>query len=100
MKEIHEIVEQADYITAHRHSSCNRAELEAFDLCGCFYCLETFPTTEIHDWMDELDGCETTAICPRCGIDAVIGIKQESIICMDLLKAMNNYWFENGEKSK
>jgi len=47
----------------------NKAELQAAEVCGCFYCLKVFPTKEIKEWVDmEKD----TGLCPYCGIDALI----------------------------
>ena len=37
-------------LAAHRHTSNNRAELEASSLCGRCSCLEVFPTLEIVAW--------------------------------------------------
>ena len=36
--------------------------------CGCFYCLRTYPATEVIDWIDDGE----TPLCPHCGIDAVM----------------------------
>ena len=36
--------------------------------CGCFCCLQTFPATEVIDWIDDGD----TPLCPHCGIAAVL----------------------------
>ncbi len=36
--------------------------------CQCFYCLETFHAEQVTRWID--DG--QTALCPKCGIDAVL----------------------------
>ena len=55
---------------AHGHSSNNRNELLASDVCGCFYCLETFRPDQIKDWIDSKN---VIALCPYCGIDSVIG---------------------------
>lgn len=54
---------------AHRHSVRHADEVRSSPLCGCFYCLKTFAPDEIAEWIDE----SATALCPRCGIDAVIG---------------------------
>ncbi len=62
-------MEATDLIAAHRHSSNHRQEIEASKVCGCFYCLAVFPPASIDEWCDE-DG---TALCPKCGIDSVIG---------------------------
>jgi hypothetical protein len=54
---------------AHKRSTYHREEIERSDLCCCFHCRRTFPPSEIEEWWDDGD----TAVCPRCGIDAVIG---------------------------
>lgn len=74
---------------AHKLSALHRKALQKDDLCGCFYCLKTFPPAEIKDWIDE----ESTALCPYCGIDAVIGKTSGYPIDEDFLLKMNKYWF-------
>lgn len=54
---------------AQEHSWKHRAEIESSRICGCFFCLNTFPPNDVFEWID--DG--RTAMCPKCGIDAVIG---------------------------
>ena len=76
-------------IAAHKHSSDHRSELLASDLCGCFYCLEIYDPGEIEDWVD--DG--KCALCPRCGIDSVIGAKSGFPITHEFLKQMRIHWF-------
>jgi hypothetical protein len=51
----------------------HRPTVLAADVCGCFYCLFMFPPSDIANWID-LDerGVGQTALCPRCGIDAVV----------------------------
>ena len=58
-------------VAAHKSSSNHRAAVVESDGCGCFYCLEVFAPSAIVDWVDN----ETTALCPKCGIDSVIGEK-------------------------
>jgi len=58
-----------DHISAHEWSSYHRETLRGSDVCGCSYCLELFPPSDIEDWTDDDD----TALCPKCGIDSVIG---------------------------
>ena len=84
-------VDWGSIIGAHAHASRHRREVEASQLCGCFYCLETFPPTEIDRWLREGDG---TAICPYCQIDSVIGDKSGFPVTKDFLKSMKVYWFE------
>ena len=83
----------ADDIKRHILSPCNRAMLEAAELCGCFYCLQSFPTSDIRDWLDESGGVEQTAICPYCGIDAVIAVAADTPVTAPQLNAMHNHWF-------
>jgi hypothetical protein len=74
---------------AHRHSSGHRLELQASDLCGCFYCNAIYPPSEITEWVD--DG--QTALCAKCGIDSVIGTKSGFPLTQVFLAEMNRFWF-------
>lgn len=74
---------------AHRHSSGHRLEILASELCGCFYCEAIYAPNEITDWTD--DG--QTALCAKCGIDSVIGIKSGFPITAEFLGEMNRHWF-------
>jgi len=78
-------------IAAHRKSSNHRDEILASALCGCFYCCETFPPSKIYEWVDE----NATALCPRCGIDSVIGAASGYPITEEFLGAMRRHWFGN-----
>ena len=82
-----------DYFRAHEHSSNHREELSRSALCGCFYCLETFGPGEIAEWTDERDGVGTCALCPRCGIDAVIGSASGFPVNAEFLRQMHERWF-------
>ena len=75
---------------AHAHSANNRDALERSVEAGCFYCCETFAPAAIEEWTDD----ETTALCPKCGIDSVIG-SASGFPANDaaFLKAMNKAWF-------
>ena len=77
----------------HRRSSNHREQILASAICGCFYCCETFAPTEIEEWVDELDGVGTTALCPRCGIDSVLGFERAEQVNPDFLRRMHGYWF-------
>lgn len=77
------------HILAHRNSSRHRDELARSRQCGCFYCLAMYAPSEITTWID--DG--TTALCPRCGIDSVIGDASGYPIERWLLRAMKAHWF-------
>jgi len=78
-----------DHISAHEWSGYHRETLRESDICGCFYCLEVFPPGEIEDWTDDDD----TALCPKCGIDSVIGSVSGYPIEREFLKKMHDHWF-------
>jgi hypothetical protein len=58
-----------DPVQAKEFAAHNKQSLSTDQVCGCFYCLRIFRSNEI-DWPDKTDD---TAMCPHCGIDAVIG---------------------------
>jgi hypothetical protein len=74
---------------AHRHSLKNRSVLVSGGECGCFHCLKTFDANEVTEWTN--DGA--TALCPRCGIDAVLSSHVDPIDPV-FLRRMHNFWFE------
>ncbi|WP_424244238.1 hypothetical protein Dip510_001439 [Elusimicrobium posterum] len=76
--------------TAHKFSSHHRKSLEKDNLCGCFYCLEIFHPSEVKEWIDD----ETTAICPYCDIDAIIGKSSGFPVTKEFLEKMHKYWFD------
>jgi hypothetical protein len=83
----------SDYSTnldlAHKHSSAHREEILKSELCACFYCCQTFLPHVIEDWVDE----NTTALCPKGGIDAVIGSASEFPLTPEFLQLMHRRWF-------
>ena len=83
----------ANLESAHKRSSGHLDEVVNSDLCGCFYCCETFPPAEIKEWIDERDGVGMTALCPRCGIDSVIGSRSGFTLTPEFLREMYEYWF-------
>ena len=78
-----------DHISAHEWSSYHRGTLRESEACGCFYCLEVFPPSEIEDWTDDDD----TALCPKCGIDSVISSVSGYPIERSFLQKMHDHWF-------
>ncbi|MGH1572717.1 cytoplasmic protein [Methylobacterium sp. P31] len=75
---------------AHRHSTRHADEVRSSVLCGCVFCLEVFAPDEITGWIAE-DG---TALCPWCGIDAVIGgLSSYPTGNTTFLRAMRDEWF-------
>ncbi len=52
-------------------SGNHKAIIAESEFCACYYCENKFLPQNIESWVDE----GNTAICPKCGIDAVIGSK-------------------------
>ena len=91
----------SDVVLAHKHSANHRHEILASHTCGCFYCLKVFGPLLIKEWIDVPEeaspGCSadegTTAMCPYCGIDSVIGDRSGYPIDREFLSRMRRYWF-------
>jgi hypothetical protein len=82
----------------HAHSYMNREEITRSSKCGCFYCMAIFTPSDITEWWDsptepnnDEDG--RTAVCPRCGIDSVVGSASEFTLTTDNLKLMHEWAF-------
>ena len=86
-----------DIVAAHRHSICNREELQRSALAGCFHCLEIYPSAKVLEWIHEThDEKCFSAMCPVCGIDAVVGdASGYSIANPQFLERMKHIWFDN-----
>ena len=92
---------RADLESVHRYSIRHRHLFASSDRAGCFYCLATFEPRDVMDWIDgdqlitgdTADG--VTALCPRCGIDAVLPSAAPIRFDAALLPEMHAYWFEN-----
>jgi hypothetical protein len=84
---------EPDYVRAHKNSFRNRDEIHRSSICGCFYCLATYPPAEVIDWVDQKGGTSPTALCPKCGIDSVIGSASGFPITVEFLKKMNQHYF-------
>ena len=83
-----------DPIYVKERCSNNRIELTQAQSCGCIYCLRIFSPKEIAEWWD--DG-EVTAVCPYCGIDAIVADTSTLPVTKAFLKEMRQYWFTEAE---
>ena len=89
-----------ELVLAHRHCAAHRTEVLASERCGCFSCSAVFLPADITEWLEEKGGPLSkkpdpwTAICPKCGIDAVIGTASGFPVDQpSFLEAMNERWF-------
>jgi acetone carboxylase gamma subunit len=56
--------------------------------------LEAYTPADITEWTDTSEPeARQTALCPKCGIDAVIGSEAGYPITKDFLSGMKSYWF-------
>jgi hypothetical protein len=78
-------------LAAHKHSSRHRVEIEASAQCACFFCFRTFASKDIKVWID----AEQTALCPRCGIDSVLGSASHQRLDDAFLRRMHTYFFSS-----
>lgn len=79
---------------AHGHSIFHRDELVRSEASGCFHCLAIFAPTDVNEWTDtSKEKQKWTAMCPHCGIDAVLGDASGYPIEVDFLRAMQKRWF-------
>lgn len=82
-----------DLEAAHERSINHRTAVLASEQCGCFSCLALFAPDEIRAWVDEDGGVGQTALCPRCGIDSVIGSASGFELGPEFLARMKARWF-------
>jgi len=79
--------------SAHKHSIFHKKEIMQSRLCGCFNCLRMFQPDEIFNWCDEDNPKGSTAMCPFCYIDYVIGSKSGfPVDDPDFLEEMYSYF--------
>jgi len=78
---------EAELRKAHEACTNNREAIGRSSMCGCFYCLNIFPATEVgHYWGER-------AVCPYCEVDAVIGDASGYPITPEFLAEMYEVWF-------
>lgn len=88
-------------IRAHKCCFRNKNEIQKSKSCGCFHCLAIFSPKEIFDWIIERNFTDialtrddlSTARCPYCGTDSVIGDSSGFPITKEFLCEMEKHWF-------
>jgi hypothetical protein len=82
------------YVSAHKHASRHRAEIESSSRCGCFFCFRSFASSDIKAWID----ANQTALCPRCGVDAVLGNASQHRLDDTFLRGMHTHFFASSKR--
>ena len=73
----------------HAYSSHNRDFITTANKCYCFYCKAIVDRYKRNDYTD--DG--QTALCPKCGMGALLPDSIEESLDEQLVSEMNEYWF-------
>lgn len=82
-------------MSAYTPASMHRYDLLNCNECGCYYCLSIFSPKEITEWCDtNASGIGLTAICPRCGVDAVIGARASDHVDPNYLQELRREGFD------
>jgi hypothetical protein len=76
-------------VAAHKHSTKHRVEVEASTQCACFFCFKKFTPASIKTWTEG----GQTALCPSCGMDAVIGSASSHRLDDTFLRQMHGQFF-------
>jgi hypothetical protein len=91
-----------ELLAAYRYTTNNHAQIQGSKVCGCCNCQSIFPPDEIVAWTgldmnnfsDPAAVDQQTAMCPRCGTEAVLGDKAGFPINPGFLARMNDAWFQ------
>lgn len=83
-----------DKYLLNRQTAYNKSLIQGSGGCGCFHCGSIFEESDIGEWILEEDG-EDTALCPYCGIDAVIVGTIELPLSTALLSQLFMEWFSS-----
>ncbi len=70
----------------------NDREILNSDTCSCLFCRQTYSARDVSDWVNDDDG-SLSAICPICGMEAVVGDKKKGRISHEDLKELNLRYF-------
>jgi hypothetical protein len=90
-----------DAWAAHALSTGHKNLIANSEHCGCFHCLTIFSSNQIVDWTDEDEkGESTTALCPNCGVDAVLPSTNEYPLTLEFLERMAYIWLGRERSSR
>lgn len=88
-----------DECVLNRQTAFNKSLLQEHQKCGCFHCGSTFREADIKEWLKEEEG-EDSALCPYCGVDAVIVGTRKFPLSTALLTSLFMRWFSEEYKER
>ena len=78
--------------SAHDRAFRNKPIVTASTICGCFFCRKTCAPGDVREWVRKDN---ETALCPHCGIDALIGDASGlPVTDATFLSEMHAHWFK------
>lgn len=87
-----------DWEKASDLSIYNRDTILKSEKAACYYCMESFRAAEVNEFVDEDDN---TGLCPRCGIDAVLGDATGlPIHDIEYLRAIHGFGFSSIDQAR
>ena len=86
----------ADAYCLPPHAFHNRAEIEDSEWCGCLCCEQLYRPAEIERWRKDAIG--ETALCPRCGREAVVGSGAGFVLTPELVHRAHMVRFPSRER--
>ena len=90
------LTDKSSYSIAHKNTHSNMNNLFIKQKCVCIYCEKSFVSDQITQVVNYYPG---TALCPYCGIDAVIGEVSGFELNEEFKAKMNMYFFNNDSQS-
>ncbi len=76
----------------------NEVQILHSKTCSCLFCRQTYDARLVHDWVNDEQGI--SAICPECGMDAVVGDNNGEPMDKALLKELNLAFYGEDYMSK
>ncbi len=83
--------EKNQYPEVFKHTANNEMDILKSKKCSCLFCRQTYDARKVNDWSNDDNG--VTALCPECGMDAVVGDASGFSFDHEDLKAINLAYF-------
>lgn len=75
----------------YKHTKNNEIDILNSKKCSCLFCRQTYDARRVSDWSNENN--KISAVCPECGMNAVVGDASGFSLDHDTLKQLNLTYF-------